>query len=61
MKRYRIVKYQVVYENNASDTIRLYVPICTNDCEAERTKLLNKHKGLGKKPVGVNLDLEEMY
>lgn len=58
--KYRIVKYQVIYDNNARDTIRPYMPIVTNDYEAERVKLLQKHRGAGKRPVGINLDYEEL-
>ena len=61
MKKYKISKYQVVYDNNARDSIKLNVPICTDDYEAERTKLKNKHQGHGKKVLGVNLDYEEMF
>lgn len=58
--RYRINKYQVVYDNNTRDSVKLYVPIVTDDYEAERTKLKNKHQGVGKKAIGINLDYEEL-
>lgn len=56
--RYRINKYQVVYDNNTRDSVKLYVPIVTDDYESERAKLKNKHQGIGKKAIGINLDYE---
>jgi hypothetical protein len=58
--RYRINKYQVVYESGARDTVKPASPIYTNDYEAVRTRLIEKHTGHGKKVVGVNLDYEEL-
>lgn len=58
--KYRIIKYQVVYENGNRDTIKLKAPIYTNDYEAERARLKGRHSGFGKKVIGVNLDYEEL-
>ena len=58
--KYKINKYQVVYESGARDTIKPVLPICTNDYEAARTRLIENHTGLGKKVIGVNLDYEEL-
>lgn len=58
--KYRINKYQVIYESGSRDTIKLALPIYTNDYEAVRIRLMNKHTGHGKKAVGVNLDYEEL-
>lgn len=58
--KYRITKYQVIYENGARDTIKLKAPIYTDDYEAERAKLKSRHSGHGKKAIGVNLDYEEL-
>lgn len=58
--KYRINKYQVVYDDNSRDTIKLAVPIYTDDYESVRIKLKSKHSGLGKRAVGINLDFEEL-
>lgn len=58
--KYRISKYQVVYDNGTRDSVKLSAPIYTNDYEAERTKLRNKHSVMGKRALGVNLDYEEL-
>lgn len=58
--KYRISKYQVLYESGTRDTIKPCVPIVTDDYEAERIKLFGKHSGLGKKVRGVNLEYEEL-
>lgn len=58
--KYRIMKYQVVYDNGTRDTIKPNTPIYTNDYESERTKLKASHTGHGKKAIGVNLDYEEL-
>jgi hypothetical protein len=60
MKKYRINKYQIIYADGTRDSIKLGVPIYTNDYEAERVNLRNKHNGMGKKAIGVNLDYEEL-
>ena len=52
--KYRINKYQVVYDD------KLAVPIYTDDYESVRIKLKSKHSGLGKRAVGINLDFEEL-
>lgn len=57
--KYRINKYQVVYDDNSRDTIKPFEPIITNDYESVRVKLRNKHSGMGKRAVGINLDYEE--
>ena len=58
--KYRITKYQVIYDNSTRDTIKLCTPIYTDDYEAERVKLKAKHSGHGKKAIGLNLDFEEL-
>lgn len=58
--KYKITKYQVLYENGARDTIKTCVPIVTEDYEAVRVKLFSKHSGFGKKVKGVNLEYEEL-
>jgi hypothetical protein len=35
-------------------------PIYTDDYESVRVKLRNKHSGIGKRAVGINLDYEEL-
>lgn len=57
--RYKVNKYQVVYESGARDTIKPCEPIYTNDYEAVREKLKMKHTGHGKAVKGVNLEYEE--
>lgn len=57
--KYRIAKYQVIYDNGSRDSIKLDKPIHTDDYESVRIKLRNKHSGHGKHVVGVNLDYEE--
>lgn len=58
--KYRINKYQVIYDNGTRDTVKLALPIYTDDYEAERMKLKLKHCGMGKKAIGLNLDYEEL-
>lgn len=58
--KYRIIKYQILYEGGARDSIKPSSPIYTEDYEAERAKLRAKHCGHGKKVVGVNLEYEEL-
>ena len=58
--KYRINKYQVVYEDNARDNVKLFIPILTDDYEAARAKLKAKHQGAGKRVAGINLDYEEL-
>lgn len=58
--KYRINKYQVIYEDNARDTVKLSIPIYTDDYESVRVKLKSKHSGTGKRAVGINLDYEEL-
>ena len=58
--KYRINKYQVVYDDNSRDTVKLCNPIYTDDYESVRAKLRSKHSGLGKRAVGINLDYEEL-
>ena len=58
--KYRINKYQVVYDDNSRDTIKQFEPIVTNDYESVRVKLKSKHTGIGKRAVGINLDYEEL-
>ena len=58
--KYKISKYQVIYQSGARDSIKPALPIYTNDYESERVKLINKHSGHGKKAVGVNLEYEEL-
>lgn len=57
--KYVINGYQTIYDNGNRDKIKLVNPIYTNDIEAVRTKLRNKHSGFGKKCVGLNLDYTE--
>lgn len=54
--KYRITKYQVIYDNGTRDTIKLCTPIYTDDYETERAK----HSGHGKRAIGLNLDFEEL-
>jgi hypothetical protein len=58
--KYRINKYQVIYENGARDTIKPFEPIITSDYESTRAKLISSHSGHGKRVIGVNLDFEEL-
>ena len=58
--KYRINKYQVVYDDSSRDTIKLCNPIYTDDYESVRAKLRSKHSGIGKHAVGINLDYEEL-
>lgn len=57
--KYKIIKYQAVYADACRDSIKLDVPIYTDDIESVRTKLKMKHSGIGKKCIGVDLDYEE--
>lgn len=58
--KYRINKYQVLYENGPRDTVKPRTPIYTNDYEAVRAKLMAKYGGHGKKVTVVNMDFEEL-
>ena len=58
--KYVINGYQTLYDNGSRDKVKLTTPICTNDIEAARTKLRNKHSGIGKKCVDLNLDYTEI-
>ena len=58
--KYRINKYQVIYDNGNRDSVKPLYPIVIDDYETERTKLKNKHHGIGKKAVGINFDYEEI-
>lgn len=58
--KYRINKYQVIYENGARDTVKPFEPIITSDYESTRAKLISQHSGHGKRAIGVNLDYEEL-
>jgi hypothetical protein len=58
--KYQINKYQAIYSCGSRDSIKLESPIYTNDVEAVRTKLKNKHTGFGKQCVSVNLDYVEL-
>lgn len=54
--KYVINGYQTLYDNGSRDKVKLTTPICTNDIEAVRTKLRNKHSGIGKKCIGLNME-----
>lgn len=56
--RYRINNYQLIYAGGCRDKVRPSKPIYTDDIEAERTKIKQKHSGLGVKLAGVNLEYE---
>lgn len=58
--KYRINKYQVVYDDNSRGIIKPFEPIVTNDYESVRVKLKSKHTGIGKRAVGISLDYEEL-
>lgn len=58
--KYQINKYQAVYASGNRDSIRLESPIYTNDLEAIRTRLRQKHSGMGLKCIGINLDYVEL-
>lgn len=55
--KYTIKTYQVIYDTGNRDKISLDVPIVTDDVENERTKLMMEHSGIGKRCIGLNLDL----
>ena len=52
--------YQVLYDSGSRDKVKLAYPIYTTDIESLRMKLKNKHSGLGKKCVGLNLEYTEL-
>ena len=58
--KYVINGYQTIYDNGNRDKIKLTMPISTDDIESVRTKLKNKHSGIGKKCIGLNLDYTEI-
>ena len=58
--KYRINKYQVIYQNGARDSVKPVLPICTDDYEAERVRLMKKYGGHGKQVLGINLEYEEL-
>lgn len=58
--KYVINGYQTIYDNGNRDKIKLTMPISTDDIESVRTKLKNKHSGIGKKCIGLNLDYTEV-
>ena len=58
--KYRINKYQVIYQNGARASVKPVSPICTDDYEAERVRLMKKHGGHGKQVLGINLEYEEL-
>ena len=56
MKEYQVTSYQVIYNDNSRDTVRLQYPAKVNNIEEYRKKIKREYKNC----IGVNLNYTEL-